>query len=62
MEKLASDVQDGEIADCGFYIPEEQPEELARRMLDFLLGCDEILSSCIGRSMRFVTQAQCSHF
>ncbi|KAK4496439.1 hypothetical protein PRZ48_012419 [Zasmidium cellare] len=38
MEKLAHNVRGGEIADCGHYIPEEQPEELALRMLEFLQG------------------------
>ncbi|KAF2158615.1 hypothetical protein M409DRAFT_38152, partial [Zasmidium cellare ATCC 36951] len=38
MEGLAHNVGGGEIADCGHYIPEEQPEELAKRMLEFLQG------------------------
>ncbi|WPQ36169.1 alpha/beta fold hydrolase [Achromobacter xylosoxidans] len=30
------DLRGGVLADCGHYLPEEQPRELARRMLAFL--------------------------
>ena len=33
---LARDLRGGVLADCGHYLPEEQPRELARRMLAFL--------------------------
>ena len=36
MEPLAVDVAGGAIEDCGHYVMEEQPEILARRLLDFL--------------------------
>jgi pimeloyl-ACP methyl ester carboxylesterase len=35
MVRLADDVQGGEIESCGHYIMEEQPEIVARMMLDF---------------------------
>ncbi|MDX3984631.1 MAG: alpha/beta fold hydrolase [Achromobacter sp.] len=36
LRPLARDLQGGVLADCGHYLPEEQPRELARRMLAFL--------------------------
>jgi pimeloyl-ACP methyl ester carboxylesterase len=36
MEKLADNVQGGEIESCGHYVMEEQPEIVARKLLDFL--------------------------
>ena len=38
LKPLARDLQGGVLSDCGHYIPEEQPRELARRMLAFLRG------------------------
>ena len=35
LRRLADDVQGGVIADCGHWMPEEQPEELLRRMRSF---------------------------
>jgi len=35
MQKLAGDVCGGEIEDCGHYVMEEQPQEVARMLLDF---------------------------
>jgi pimeloyl-ACP methyl ester carboxylesterase len=35
MELQALDVDGGAIEDCGHYVMEEQPEILARRLLDF---------------------------
>ena len=32
---IAADVQGGAVPDCGHFIPEEQPELLARRLLEF---------------------------
>ncbi|KAG1520812.1 hypothetical protein G6F51_014715 [Rhizopus arrhizus] len=36
LKPLAQDLQGGVLEDCGHYLPEEQPRELARRMLAFL--------------------------
>ena len=36
LQPLARNLQGGVLADCGHYLPEEQPRELARRMLAFL--------------------------
>jgi pimeloyl-ACP methyl ester carboxylesterase len=38
MRALADDVQGGVLPDCGHYLPEEKPRELAERMLAFLKG------------------------
>ena len=35
MRELASDVRGGEIAECGHWLPEEQPEAVVREMLAF---------------------------
>ena len=35
MEILASNVQGGQIDDCGHYVMEEQPEHVAQKLLDF---------------------------
>jgi pimeloyl-ACP methyl ester carboxylesterase len=35
MQRAAEDVQGGAIADCGHYIPEEQPEYLSQQILTF---------------------------
>ncbi len=35
MKPLGTNIRGGEIPDCGHYIPEEQPEVLAARMLAF---------------------------
>ena len=35
LKVIAADVRGGEIPECGHFIPEEQPAELARRLLDF---------------------------
>jgi pimeloyl-ACP methyl ester carboxylesterase len=35
MKPLAEHLEGGVIEDCGHYIPEEKPEELARLILDF---------------------------
>ena len=35
LRELASDVQGGAIQDCGHWVPEEQPEELAKRLIGF---------------------------
>lgn len=39
-ERMAPHVQGGEIADCGHYVAEEQPEALAGRLLNFWLGAE----------------------
>ena len=36
LQRLATNMQRGVIADCGHWMPEEQPEELLRRLLPFL--------------------------
>lgn len=36
LRRMAADVRGGVIANCGHWIPEEQPEELLRRLLAFL--------------------------
>jgi len=36
LKPLALDLQGGVLEACGHYLPEEQPRELARRMLAFL--------------------------
>lgn len=36
---FASDVTGGSIADCGHFVPEERPEELAAHLLPFLQRC-----------------------
>lgn len=35
IEPLASEVQGGEIGDCGHYVMEEEPEQVVHRLLDF---------------------------
>jgi pimeloyl-ACP methyl ester carboxylesterase len=35
MQPLATDVEGGTIEDCGHFILEEQPEDVARKLLDF---------------------------
>jgi len=35
LQRLAVDVQGGMLEDCGHWMPEEQPEALVRRLLDF---------------------------
>ena len=35
MRELASDVRGGEIAACGHWLPEEQPETVARELVAF---------------------------
>lgn len=35
LEALASNVQGGQIDDCGHYVMEEQPENVAQKLLDF---------------------------
>jgi len=35
MQRVALDVRGGMIEDCGHFVPEEQPEELARRLMAF---------------------------
>ncbi|MEM7748445.1 MAG: alpha/beta hydrolase, partial [Pseudomonadota bacterium] len=35
MRRVATDVSGHVIAECGHFVPEEQPEELARLMLEF---------------------------
>ena len=35
MQELATDVRGGEIAHCGHWLPEEQPDTVAREMLNF---------------------------
>jgi microsomal epoxide hydrolase len=35
MESLAVSVEGGEIDDCGHYVLEEQPEQVATKLLDF---------------------------
>ena len=41
MEMLATRVEGGEIADCGHYVMEEQPEEVSRRLLDFFKQAED---------------------
>jgi pimeloyl-ACP methyl ester carboxylesterase len=36
LRRVASNVRGAVIADCGHFVPEEQPEELCRLLLDFL--------------------------
>ncbi len=38
MKPLAENLSGGIIDDCGHYMPEEQPEEIARQTLEFLQG------------------------
>jgi len=40
LRAIAKDVRGGEIAESGHFIPEEQPEELARRLLEFFRETD----------------------
>jgi pimeloyl-ACP methyl ester carboxylesterase len=40
MKKMADHVEGGEIESCGHYVMEEQPEEVARRLLDFFHGVE----------------------
>ncbi len=35
LERVATDVRGGQVAECGHWLPEEQPEEVARQLLDF---------------------------
>jgi pimeloyl-ACP methyl ester carboxylesterase len=35
MQRVALDVRGGMIDNCGHFVPEEQPDELARRLIDF---------------------------
>jgi pimeloyl-ACP methyl ester carboxylesterase len=35
LEALASNVQGGQIDDCGYYVMDEQPENVAQKLLDF---------------------------
>jgi len=35
MKELATNVKGGEIAHCGHWLPEEQPDTVAREMLNF---------------------------
>ena len=35
VSRLASDVRGGVLEDCGHWMPEEQPEELSRRLMEF---------------------------
>jgi pimeloyl-ACP methyl ester carboxylesterase len=35
LQRVALDVRGGMIEDCGHFVPEEQPDELARRLIDF---------------------------
>jgi pimeloyl-ACP methyl ester carboxylesterase len=35
MKPLGADVRGGVVKDCGHYIPEEQPEILSQKMLEF---------------------------
>jgi len=35
LEALASNVQGGQIDDCGHYVMEEQPENIPQKLLDF---------------------------
>jgi pimeloyl-ACP methyl ester carboxylesterase len=35
MKPLCEDIRGGIIKDCGHYIPEEQPEALAAKMIEF---------------------------
>jgi microsomal epoxide hydrolase len=44
MESLAVHLDGGVIEDCGHYVMEEQPEVVARRLLDFFKSV-EILAS-----------------
>ena len=37
---IATNVRGGEIPECGHFIPEEQPQALAERLLDFFRGKD----------------------
>lgn len=37
--RVATDVRGGVMADCGHWIPEEQPDELARRLRAFFATC-----------------------
>ena len=37
---IATDVRGGAMTDCGHFIPEEQPELLARRLLEFFAATD----------------------
>ena len=37
-QEFASNIRGSVIKDCGHWIPEEQPEELTRRLLDFFSG------------------------
>jgi pimeloyl-ACP methyl ester carboxylesterase len=41
METLASNVSGGVIEDCGHYVMEEQPEVLARRILEFIKHAED---------------------
>lgn len=41
MRSLAVDVQGGEIESCGHYVMEEQPEVVARRLLEFFRTVEE---------------------
>jgi pimeloyl-ACP methyl ester carboxylesterase len=36
LRRVANRADGGSIADCGHFIPEEKPEELARRLREFL--------------------------
>lgn len=40
-KRVAQDVRGGEIADCGHWVAEEQPEELLRRLLEFFAEDDK---------------------
>jgi pimeloyl-ACP methyl ester carboxylesterase len=42
MEALASNVQGGQVDDCGHYVMEEQPEYVAQRLLDFFQHVETI--------------------
>ncbi len=38
LQRLATDVRGGVIANCGHWMPEEQPQELLHKLLDFFAG------------------------
>jgi pimeloyl-ACP methyl ester carboxylesterase len=35
LQRVALDVRGGMIEDCGHFVPEEQPDELARQLIGF---------------------------
>lgn len=44
LRRLAVNVQGGEVANCGHWMPEEQPDELVRRLMRFFAGHNEAAS------------------